>query len=217
VTLLVKRLFSDCSFPSILKKAEVSPIFKKENKMDKTKYRPISILPCISLVVEKIVNTQITSYFQNILNSNVSAYRKCYNTQYVVLKAVEDWKMSLDANKVAGGICIDLSKAFDVIPHGLLLSKLYAYGCNLNTVNFFYNYLSNRSQRVKVDNERSPWMPIVKGVPQGSVLGPAMFNIFVNDIFSAVKHCSIYNYADDNVLSYAADNIATLKEVLDLM
>jgi len=153
VTTLVNRLFSDSSFPTTLKKAEVTPIFKKDNKMDKTKYRPISILPCISLALEKIVNTQITGYFQNILNMHISAYRKCYNTQYVVLKAVEDWKHSLDVNKVAGAICIDLSKAFDVIPHGLLLSKLAAYGCNINTVNFFHNYLSNRSQRVKVEND----------------------------------------------------------------
>ena len=183
LTDLVNMFLRKGCFPSALKKAEVTPIFKKDNKLDKSKYRPVSILSSIAIVVERIVSEQLNVFFNDIFHDNLSAYRKCYNTQSVVLKSVEDWKISLDNNLCTGAVCIDLSKAFDVIPHGLLLAKLNAYGCDNNVLEFFYSYLNDRKQRVKVENNFSEWSTIVKGVPQGSVIGPSAFNVFINDVF----------------------------------
>ena len=137
ITELVNGILNKGCFPSALKKAEVTPIFKNGNNLDKSKYRPVSILPSMAIVIERIVSEQLNIFFNDIFHDNLSAYRKRYNTQYVVLKSVEDCKLSLDSNLCTGAVCIDLSKAFDVIPHGLLLAKLNAYGCDENVFNFF--------------------------------------------------------------------------------
>ena len=215
LTSLVNRLFQEGSFPQQLKLAELSPIFKKDNNLDKTKYRPISILPCISVVVEKLVVLQVNSFLNDLFHEHLSAYRKRFSTQHVVLKSVEDWKNSFDNRLCSAAVSIDLSKAFDVIPHGLLLSKLNAYGFNGTVLKFFHSYLSKRFQRVKIQNVHSGWSRIRKGIPQGSVLGPTLFNIFINDIFYSIDHATIYNYADDDIISCSANSYPELKLSLE--
>ena len=215
ITNLVNRIINCSSFPDHFKLAEISPVFKCDNRLDKRKFRPVSILPCISTVTERLITKKFDSFVNAIFCDNISAYRKSFNTQSVVLRAVEDWKANLDKGLYVSAISTDLSKAFDVIPHGLLIAKLHAYGCNVKTVNLIYNYLRNRFQRVKLNNSRSDWSVIKKGVPQGSVLGPILFNIFINDIFLFVDSCTIYNYADDNVLSCTANSSENLKQCLE--
>ena len=109
---------------------------------------------------------------------------------------------------------MDLSKAFDYLPHNLLLLKPKAYGVSENAVNLLENYLTNRRQCVKLGNFRSDFQPILKGVTQGSILGPVLFNIFLNDIFYVSKHCKLYNYADDNTVSSADLVLSKLIESL---
>lgn len=206
VTQLINLMIDQCRFPEDMKYAEISPVFKKDDILDKTKYRPVSVLTCISKVFEKIINQQFSDHFYANYARNLSAYRKNHNTQSVLLRAVDDWKRALDEGSTAGALLMDLSKAFDVIPHGLLLAKLTAYGYNRDVVELIRSYITERKQRVKVNDARSEWTLTTMGVPQGSVLGPTLFNVFLNDMFLAMTDANIYNYADDNTLSVVSNS-----------
>ena len=116
---------------------------------------------------------------------------------------------------IVGAILTDLSKDFDSLPHKLLIEKLKAYGLKIDARNLIENYLTSRKQRVKIGQVCSEWSSISKGVPQGSILGPLLFNIFMNDIFYFVRECDLYGYADDNTLSKAANDAASLKRALE--
>ena len=124
--------------------------------------------------------------------------------QTLLLKCIEDWKSALDQNQFVGVLFMDLSKAFDCLPHGLLIAKLEAYGLDSTACELVASYLSNRKQRVKIGDVRSEWAYISKGVPQGSILGPVLFNVFINDLFMFIEQCDMHNYADDNSLARIA-------------
>ena len=128
---------------------------------------------------------------------------------------MEDWKEALDKNLYVGAILMDLSKVFDCLPHELIIAKLKAYGVSDSSCRLMASYLSNRTQRVKIGSTVSSWAEIIKGVAQGSILGPLIFNIFMNDIFYFITHCKIYNYADDNIVSYWHREANTLKQILE--
>ena len=204
LTSLVNNVIDESQFPNAMKYAEISPIFKKEDSLDKSKYRPVSILTCTSKIFEKILDQQFGEHFYACNAQCLSAYRKHHNTQSMLLRAIEDWKASLDQGKCVGALLMDLSKAFNVIPHGLLIAKLKAYGYDDNVVKLIRCYLYDRKQCVKIDNMRSEWTVTNMGVPQGSILGPTLFNVFLNDLFFIMKEANIYNYADDNTLSHGS-------------
>ena len=131
--------------------------------------------------------------------------------QTTLLRLLEVWKQALDKNHYVAAILMDLSKAFDCLPHDILLSKLSAYGLSSKSVSLLGNYLSFRKQQVKIQGVVSSWSGIKKGVPQGSILGPLLFNAFINDIFYFIKEGTLYNYADDNTLSFHNNNFDKLK------
>ena len=204
---LINNAFKCKIFPDDLKKAEISPIYKKKDDMMKDNYRPVSILSVFSKVYETIIADQLMGYFKDIFDNMLCAYRKKYGTQHVLVKLIDSWKCALDENKYAGTLLMDLCKAFDCVPHGLLIAKMHAYGLSKNACEFMASYLSDRCQRVRISNEKSTWMPLLKGVPQGSCLGPLLFNIFMNDIFYFMESCDLINYADDNTLSAVSNTI----------
>ena len=124
---------------------------------------------------------------------------------------VEDLNNASDNKKVLGAVLMDLSKAFDCLPHELLIDKLRSYGLDKDSCNLLGNYLSNKHQRVKIGNSLRNWLQILKGVPQRSILGPFLFNVFINDIFLWLKQGDLYNYADDNTLSDIGNSVDEVK------
>ena len=208
-------LFNQCvnqsMFPTDMKVAEINPIFKKNDNFDKENYRLVNILTAMSKVFEYIISDQMISFFCDILNPALSAYRKDYSCQHVILQLTEYWREALDINEYVGTMAMDLSKAFDSMPHGLLIAKLHAYGMSKTACGMIVSYLSNRRQRVKISGEVSNWSTINGGVPQGSVLGPLLFNLFLNDLFFVKLSGKIANYADDNHLYNKNECIENLK------
>ena len=215
ISKLINLSIDECTFPDLLKYAEMAALFKKLDRLCKENYRPVSILTALSKVFEKIYCRQLTSYFDRIFSKYLSGFRQKYSCQSTLLRMIEEWKSALDNGNMVGSIAIDLSRAFDSLPHGLLLAKIYAYGVNIESCKLIASYLHNRHHRVKIRDKRSDWLQIERSVPQGSIMGPLLFNIFINDIFLHSSDIDIYNYADDNCISFAGNSIDVIEDTLN--
>ena len=187
-------------FPNELTWAEIIPIHKKDDKTDKSNYRPISLLPVISKVFEKLVFKQLSSFFEGKLSKFLCGFRKKYSSQHALLNLLNNWYSKLDASSKIGAVLMDLSKAYDTLPHDLLIAKLAAYGLDNKSLRFLLSYLTNRKQRVRVGSCLSDWLLILLGVPRGSILGPILFNIFLNDLLLFLEGYDVCNFADDNTI-----------------
>lgn len=126
-----------------------------------------------------------------------------------------NWKAALDNNETVGSVMMDLSKAFDSLPHDLLIAKLSTYNVSDSACAVLFDYLHDRHQRVKIGHTVSTWQSLSKGVPQGSILGPLLFNIFLNDLVYFVEKCLLTNYADDNSLSHHNTDPIVVKNALE--
>ena len=198
---------SDGSFPSELKLASVIPVLKSGDDSDKENYRPISILPALSKVFEKLLFKQINDFFEERFNRLLCGFRAKHSTQYALLNLLQKWQSCRDNSGKIGTILMDLSKAFDCLPHELLLAKLAAYGLETSSLELLRSYLSGRFHRVKIGSTLSKWLEVLLGVPQGSILGPLLFNIFINDFFMFITETEVCNFADDNTLYSCAQSI----------
>ena len=208
-------------FPEILKHADITPLYKKGKKDIKGNYRPVSILPNLPKIFEKCMFEQMSQFFENIFSKYQCGFRKGFSTQQCLLAMLEKWKRSVDNSKMFGALLTDLSKAFDCLDHELLIAKLNAYGFGLTALKLVHNYLSNRKQRTKINSTYSSLLEIIFGVPQGSILGPLLFNIFLIDLFFIIEDTDIASYADDKTPYVTADNIdgviKSLQEVSEIL
>ena len=150
------------------------------------------------------------------MHEGISAYRKNYSCQSVLINALEKWREALVNKKKVGIVLMDLSKAFDCIYHPLLIAKLDAYGFGKNAITLLTSYLINRKQRVKTNSVYSDWKRVTKGVPQGSVLGPCLFNFFINDIFGFIREALLSNFADDNTFTITGNTAAEVRQKLEI-
>ena len=141
---------------------------------------------------------QCLLFFEDIFNKQQCGFRKGYNTQQCLLKLLVIWKRSVDGGKVFGALLTDLSKAFDCLDHELLITKLSAYVFSLPALTLINDYLSNRRQRTRIGNSFIDWFEVILGVPQGSILGTLLFNIFLAGLFLVLKDVDYANFADDN-------------------
>jgi len=212
LTYIINLSMSTGTVPNEMKLAKVIPIYKSDDKSKFKNYRPVSLLPAFSKVLERVIYKRLYSYLtqNNILAESQYGFQKNKSTEMAMLELQDRIAKSLASNKWCLGLFLDLSKAFDTLDHKILLIKLGHYGLRGLPLQWFKDYLSNRKQFVFFNNIKSTTQPISYGVPQGSILGPLLFLIYINDLPFLIKSGSPILFADDSNIIYEADNIAAL-------
>ena len=215
ITYIINGSIKYSYFPSRWKQALVKPIPKNNNPTVPKDFRPISLLPAFSKILERLISWQITSYMKDnkLWDKYQSAYRKHHSTTTALLDLTTDIYDAIDNSEVTILVLLDYSKAFDCANHKLILAKLQAMGFAESSLAWITSYLGNRCQQVKNDAGVSTWETLINGVPQGSILGPMFFSVLVSDLHTILKHCKHQGYADDRQL-YIHGKPSMLKETI---
>ena len=194
-------------FPAIHKEGKVTPLFKNKDIQDVSNYRSVCVLNSVSKILEKIVAKRLVNHLdnQNILHDNQFAYRNRRNTEMAIMKLNKHILEKIDENKYTMAVFLDLSRAFDCVNHQILIDKLRYYGISGTPLRWFMNYLFDRKQKVIYNNHYSEWKSLTAGVPQGSILGPILFLVYVNDIHNANPDSTNILFADDT-MNYESDD-----------
>ena len=215
--LLINLCLINGIFPELFKIAIVKPIYKAGDKTQLNNYRPISILPYISKILEKVIYRRLMTHLETneILSPNQFGFRTGHST-YMPLLILQNIVLDgFERNMISCGIFLDLKKAFDTVDHKILCDKLKSYGIVNELFSIIVSYLSNRYQSVKFQNSVSSLRKITVGVPQGSILGPLLFVLFINDFPNISSGFTPLLYADDTALIFQAKSTAELQYIMD--
>ena len=213
LTKLYNSCISSGKWPSKWKRGEWIPAFKKDDLLDKENYRPVTVLSAVDKVFEQLISKQITSQFESRPSDCITTYRKSHSCETTLVSLVEQWKLARDGHECVAILSPDMSKAFDSLHPPLMLNKLRAYGFAENTVNLLRSYLSNRQNRIRLGSLKSSWQVANRGCPQGSALGPLLWNIFQNDLAYEIN-LNLSMYADDHQIYEAGKDLANVKSSL---
>ena len=199
--------------PDKLKLAHTLPIFKKGSRLLVSNYRPISLLSNLNKILEKIMHKRIYAFLEKyeILYELQFGFRAGYSTTHALIHMTEAIRSALDSGSVTCGIFVDFQKAFDTVNHDILLRKLEHYGFRGTINSWFRSYLTDRKQKVAINGFESESKILLHGVPQGSVLGPILFLIYINDLHRSIKYSTTYHFADDTNLLHISKDYKSLQ------
>ena len=232
LTHIINLSISSQEFPLFWKRSKIIPLHKKEDLLNPKNYRPVAIVPIFSKVLERVIFNQLVTYLteNELIHPNHHAYRVSHNTTTALIQMYDVWLQALEGGELAGVCFLDMSAAFDIVDHPLLIKKLELYGFQSNVTNWIQSYLSDRSQCVCIDGTLSKLLPVRHGVPQGSILGPLLYTLFTNEVPEVVhdhlprntarpsynmscKECgSISCYADDTTYSCSDSDPVIISE-----
>lgn len=196
-----------------MKIAKVRPIYKGGDLNQPINYRPISVISILAKPIEKIIKSQIDEHLStyNIINKNQYGFVDKSSTTSACIKVINEIQMSIDKKRFTACISLDLRKAFDSLQHCVLIQKLRNIGFSTNATNLIQNYLKSRYQFVSINKDSSDLQEVKCGVPQGSVLSPLLFNIYINDIFKILINGTLVMYADDAIITYSCTSVEELQ------
>ena len=204
-----------CTFPTIWKNARVTPLYKSGALNDPSNYRPVSVLPILSKILERLIHDQIYDYVTNaaILTSRQSGFRRKHSTGTCLIEFLDAVYNSMEEGSLSGVLFLDLRKAFDTVDHQVLICKLSEMNMSDTVLCWIDSYLSSRNQLAKVNGAESEYRKVNFGVPQGSILGPLLFVLYINSLPSVIDS-EVFLYADDTAILVKGDNFETIKEKL---